>query len=98
MRNIIKIGTVYSRLNTDDEQLKRDLWSALRFRDKGYFHSRLYKQKKWDGFVNFFSLKAGQFLTGLLPEIRVALKTWDKPYEIEDHRAQFNYLTNKVDE
>lgn len=88
----------YSFLNTSDDDLKRFLWKALRFREKNYFHSRLYKQKLWDGFKDFFKKETGRFLTGLLPEIELVLKKKKIAYRIYDKRDGFEYLNKEIDE
>ncbi len=98
MLNVLKIGTIYSRFQSQDEQVKRKLWQALRFRDKNFFHSPAYRARRWDGFRNFFTLKAGQFLTGLLPEVNLALKLMDVKYEVRDMRASPNFMLDKIDE
>ena len=47
----------------------KKLSTAFKVRELNYMHSRLYKQKKWDGYTEFFKEKTGRFLTGLLPEV-----------------------------
>ena len=64
---ILKIENCYSQLITEDLVTKEFIWKRLRFHDKNYWHSRLYKQKLWDGYNNFFQKETGKFLTGLLP-------------------------------
>jgi len=98
MRTVLKIGTVYSRLQTDNEWLKDKLWKAFRFREKGYYHNPLFQQKKWDGFRDFFTRKVGQFLTGLLPEVQLALKLLEVEYSIADNRQPLNFLRGSVGE
>ena len=95
---MLRIGTVHSRFQSQDEQVKRKLWQALRFRDKNFYHSPAYRQRRWDGFHNFFTLKAGQFLTGLLPEVALALKLMDVKYEVQDMRSSTNFMLDKIDE
>lgn len=87
----------YSYLITTDTNLKDLLHRALRFREKNYFHNRRYKMKLWDGYINFFDVQKGKFLTGLLPEIKAALKSKDIKYEIEDQRTKVNFLYEQVD-
>ncbi len=94
----IRIQNCYSWLTTDDEQVNYTLWKHLRFRAKGYFHSRLYKQKLWDGFDEFFKKESGRFLTGLLPEVEAALKHLKVEYSIADERGKvkFDYQWNET--
>lgn len=97
MSTLIRVQNCYSWLFTDNEQVKFNLWCALRFREKGYNHSRLYKQRLWDGFSDFFSKKTGRFLTGLLPEVELALNHWKIPYTIEDEREKLEFRETKID-
>ena len=98
MGTLLKLGTVYSRLGTDNDSLKETLWKAFRFRDPKCFHNAAYRMKKWDGFHNFFSKEAGQFLTGLLPEVQYALKMMKIPYTVIDNRQPFNFLRTEINE
>lgn len=95
---ILKIKNDYSWLQTDSETLKTNLWRALRFRDKNYFHSRLYKQKLWDGYNEFYKKESGRFLTGLLPEVQLALEVWDIECQVIDQRDKFEFAHKKIDD
>lgn len=95
---IIKVENSYSWLYTDDKEIRTLLWRSLRFQAKGYFHSRLYKQKRWDGYVEFFKLESGRFLTGLLPEIEAALDHLGVEYTYQDKRDQVPFRFDSVDE
>lgn len=92
---IINIQNCYSFVSTD-EQTNYKLWKALRHREKNYFHSTLYKRKLWDGYVDFYSKKTGRFLTGLLPEVEMALKIWGVDYQIEDSRTPFEFAYKNI--
>jgi len=98
METTLNIGTVYSRLTTDNDWLKDKLWRSLRAREKGYWHNPLFKARKWDGFRDFFSRKAGQFLTGLLPEVAYALKTLKVDYSVVDKRQPIDFLRKSIGE
>ena len=98
MRNTLKLGTVYSHFRSENLEVKRTLYKALRFREKGYYHSPAYRQRRWDGYRNFFTLKTGQFLTGLLPEIKLALYKMKCEYDIVDTREPLEFALNKIDE
>lgn len=51
--------------------------------------------KKWDGFINFFAVDTGKFLTGLLPEVSAVLKHLNAEYVVDDQRqkSEFAYET-----
>jgi superfamily II DNA or RNA helicase len=98
MATALVIDNNYSCLKSEDGHVLDTLWRLLRFRERNYFHSRLYKQKKWDGFRDFFSRKTGKFLTGLLPEVRLALREMKVEYEVQDNRKPFEFLYDSIDE
>lgn len=94
----LKINNDYSYLVSNNKKLMMELWKRLRWKKRGYFHTRLYKQKKWDGYVDFFSEKTGRFLTGLLPEIKAALNAWKIEYQIEDFRNNIKFQYESVND
>jgi len=98
MATVIELENCYSWLITDDKKLLTTLWRALRFKKKGYFHTRLYKQKLWDGYIDFFKKESGRFLTGLLPEIRLALKHLNIKHKIVDNRNQAFFRYSEIDD
>ncbi len=87
-----------SQVVTADTTIKDMLCTCLKFRERNYFHNRLYKQKIWDGFTSFFNKDSGKFLTGLLPEILMALKLKNIDYEIDDLRDKFDFTIKEIDE
>lgn len=95
---IIRTENCYSFLTTRNESLKTALWRALRFREKGYYHSRLYKQNLWDGYIDFYKRETGRFLTGLLPEVTLALNHWGVKYVIKDFRNPLQFKVDEIDE
>ena len=95
---ILKIQNSFSQVVTNDENVAFMLWSRLRWREKGYFHTSLYKQKKWDGYKDFFSKKTGKFLTGLLPEVKAVLDFLKVEYVTEDLRTPFTWAIKEIDE
>ena len=95
---LLKIANDYSYLISDDDIIKNDMWTRLRFREKNYFHNRAYKMKKWDGYINFFSIENGKFLTGLLPEVSAVLRHNKIEYEVEDTREQTKFKEKNIDE
>jgi len=98
METLLKIGTVYSRLHTSDDWLKEKFWRAFRKRELNYYHNPLYKAKKWDGFRDFFTRKAGQFLTGLLPEVVYNLRRCKTNYKVVDTRQPIDFLRKSIGE
>lgn len=86
-----------SQVATTDQTVKDMLYNCLKFRERNYFHNRLYKQKIWDGYTSFFNKDSGKFLTGLMPEILMALKIKNINYEIDDLRDQFNFKIKQID-
>lgn len=98
MSNILRINNDYSFFLTADDNLRRELFQRLRFRDKNYFHNRAYKMKKWDGFINFFSSDTGKFLTGLLPEVTAVLKHFNAEYSIDDQRQKTPFAIDQINE
>lgn len=97
-QNVLKIANDYSFFISDDLNIKHELWSRLRFRDKNYFHSRAYKMRKWDGYIQFFALETGKFLTGLLPEVSAVLRHFGIPYTVDDTRQPTPFRFKNVDE
>lgn len=95
--NKLLILNDYSYLLSEDRVIKDILFKALRFREKNYFHNRRYKMKLWDGYINFFDIQKGKFLTGLLPEIKAALKSKGVEYVIDDQRTKINFLYEKIE-
>jgi superfamily II DNA or RNA helicase len=97
MNNIIKIENQYSWFLSDNETIKTILWKMLRFRARNYFHNVRYKMKVWDGFDDFFKKDSGRFLTGLLPEVQMVLRTKKIEYTINDTREPFKWNIDKID-
>lgn len=95
---ILKINNDYSYLETTDVKTKQFLWDKLRFREKDYFHNSRYKRHLWDGYTDFFNRETGKFLTGLLPEVRAALKVQNVAPEINDLRQKTEFNVDVVDE
>lgn len=98
MSNILRINNDYSFFLSDNSTIKHQLWDRLRFRDKNYFHNRAYKMKKWDGYIQFFVMETGKFLTGLLPEVSAVLRHFNVDYTVEDLRTKTNFAFDSVKE
>ena len=95
---ILKIDNCFSQLLTDDTITKTFIWKRLRFPAKNYWHSRLFKQKLWDGYDNFFQKDTGKFLTGLLPEVQLILQGLKIPYKIQDNREQITWRVKSIND
>lgn len=98
MPTTLKIENCYSCLLSDNIEILKFLHESMKFRERNYFHSRLYKQKLWDGYTEFFSRKTGKFLTGLLPEVTAALNHLNEKYEVIDNRKEILFKTDQIDE
>ena len=98
MNTTLKVENAYSQLFTENQKVKDILWSALRFRERNYFHNVRYRLRLWDGYIDFFKRESGRFLTGLLPEVRLALKQIGVEYELVDKRDPVHFTQEKVDE
>jgi superfamily II DNA or RNA helicase len=94
---VLRIQNCYSWLYCEKPEVLSVLHENMRFRERGYFHSRLYKQKLWDGYTEFFSKKTGRFLTGLLPEVKAALAHIGEQYRTMDERGEFEFAYNEID-
>ncbi len=86
----------FSFLQTDNLVLKSKLYRSLRYQEKNYFHSSAYKARRWDGYINFFTIETGKFMTGLLPEVMLALKRSEEEYEIDDKRSDVVFSYDKI--
>lgn len=96
MSNILRIENDYSFFLSTDYQTKHEIWDRLRFRDRNYFHNRAYKMRKWDGYIQFFALETGKFLTGLLPEVSAVLKHFNVQYTVEDNRHKTPFMFHEI--
>lgn len=94
--DVIRIENVYSWLLSDDVALKKHLHLALRAREKGYIHSKAYKQKIWDGYREFFKPNTGKFMTGLLPEVTARMKLLGKSYKVIDLRTSIKWVHTDI--
>ena len=90
--NTLLIQNSHSWFQTDDEDIRKDLWRKLRWRERGCFHTRLYQQKIWDGYKDFFDKNTGKFLTGIIPEVRAYLDFHKIPYVVDDKRELVKWL------
>lgn len=96
MASKLTIFNDFSFLQTNNLDLKSKLYHALRHRDRNYFHSAAYKSHRWDGFINFFTIETGKFMTGLLPEVMLALKRKEEEYEIDDKRIDVTFAYDEI--
>jgi superfamily II DNA or RNA helicase len=97
-QTVLRIQNCYSWLYCEKPSVLNLLHENMRFRERNYFHSRLYKQKLWDGYTEFFSKKTGKFLTGLLPEVKAALAHIGEEYKTIDERSEFDFKIKEIKE
>jgi len=95
--NILQIENDFSYFLTENYKIRHELWDRLRFREKNYFHNRAYKMKKWDGYINFFAIETGKFLTGLLPEVTAFLRHNKIEYKVDDKRQHTKFFCENID-
>jgi superfamily II DNA or RNA helicase len=99
---VISVTNIASRLLTADQKVKDKLSDLLRRRPKNFWHNPMYNEKKsdgsrkWDGWKYFFDKKSGMFLTGILPEVELALKHMRREYAVEDQRTPFVWATTSI--
>lgn len=96
--SVLRIENIYSHLLTTDVEFKKMLSKLLRFRPKNYFHNAAYRNHRWDGWDYFFDEKSGKFLTGILPEIKLALRKKNKPFREVDLRPPFHWQHTNIDQ
>jgi superfamily II DNA or RNA helicase len=54
--------------------------------------------RKWDGYIQFFALETGKFLTGLLPEVTAVLRHFKVDFTVEDNRKKTPFLYDSIDQ
>ena len=91
MGTVLQTDNINSQLLTTDTDIFPILHRKLRFRPKNFWHSEAYKRKKWDGWKEFFDLKTGRFMTGILPEVQAVLRVRNVPYTLVDRRTHINW-------
>lgn len=96
-QGIITVSNTYSKLACNDPDVIETLAFSLRKRAWNYQNSRAYRERKWDGYRAFFSHKTGKFLTGLLPEVKAALKHLEVKFAVQDGRKPFKWLHQSID-
>lgn len=97
MSCVVRIQNDYSQLITSNQEVMHKLYLAMRIADPQRFFRPAYRQKRWDGYTNFFNLKTGKFLTGLLPDVLRYLKyEFQVPYQINDLRQAFAFRHKEI--
>lgn len=94
---VLTINNDISICATSNQEFLHALWQSLRFRDRNYFHNRRYKQKLWDGYIDFFNKTSGKFLTGLLPEVILVAKHHNLKIFYDDRRNKTSFAVNNID-
>jgi superfamily II DNA or RNA helicase len=77
----INIGTINSKIETDNPDLLKALCELYSFKAPGAEYSTSYKRRQWDGKIRFIS-RGGVFKTGLLSRVLADLKKIDCEPEI----------------
>jgi len=54
--------------------------------------------RKWDGYIQFFAMETGKFLTGLLPEVTAVLRHFKIDFVVEDNRKKTSFIYEEVDQ
>lgn len=73
----------FSKLVTENLELKRKLDTKFAIPVPGHQFTKLFQKKRWDGKRHFFSLATGRFPTGLLHEVLAELKKLGEFAEVE---------------
>lgn len=107
-RLIIKIGTMYTEVDYENDTLLREkvrdmAHHKLGVKEDGAFYSRAFKSGFWDGITDFYDMKEDKFHTGLLDQFLEGLRQLiDKDpsikYEIEDNRPAPLVHPDSIDE
>lgn len=98
MSTVLRTDNIFSQLVSTDADLLQILHQKLRFRPKNFWHSEAFKRKKWDGWKEFFDLKSGRFMTGILPEVQAVLRVRNVSYTFMDGRTKIDWLHQSVDD
>lgn len=94
--NTLVINNNISIFKTDDDGLRNELWQKLRVKSLNCFYNAAYKNKVWDGFVDFYKKESGRFLTGLLPDIMNFLKDKNLHIQVKDNRKVVEFENLKI--
>ncbi len=79
MKVQIEVGAIHSRISGSYPRYQID--KALSAYREGYFFSKAFKKKRWDGKKHFLTM-TGRFPTGLLPRVKYILKKSKTAYEV----------------
>lgn len=86
----ITVGTLVSKIETDNPELLKTLMNLYSFRVEGYAFTSAYKNRHWDGKKKFLSAK-GEFRTGLLSRIVEDIKKTGLTPIIKKENPNFSY-------
>ena len=65
------IDSVYTRIEPRlPPEINIQLGKDLKYRQKGYQHTWLFKNKRWDGYVHLYDQESQCFRTGLLKRVK----------------------------
>ena len=85
----IQIGTLNSRIITDNQELLDSLYRLYSEKSPGYQYSTAYRRRNWDGNIHFMA-KNGTFKSGLLTRV---LEDLEKGIDAKD-----SDITNEEEE
>jgi superfamily II DNA or RNA helicase len=83
----ILIGNHRSRI-VGDLKVVVKLSRALRLKSPGYFFSQAWRDRVWDGYINYVT-ETGTFMTGVIYQVIEKLDEWEVKYTLEDSRETF---------
>lgn len=93
---IITVNNHKSSLNCRATELEQ-VRLKMAIKAKNYFWSPAYRNRQWDGFINYITPKTGVFDTGLLDQVCKHLRDLDIKIEIDDRREKFKDLHQIID-
>lgn len=75
-----------------DARILLQVRKLMAIKAKNYFWSPAYRQRKWDGYINYITESGGLFETGLLDQVCNHLRTLEVKFKIIDRRERFKEL------
>jgi superfamily II DNA or RNA helicase len=75
------VDTVYTYVQTDSQYVHAVIDNVLKVRAENYYFSKAYREGRWDGYIRFYDMLRGRFLTGFLQ--KVVSELYDKGVHVE---------------